>query len=823
MSTTVGLVKNVSHCLGAINLNTTSTLQGLSKDIGKLESFALLVFFGVFFVVLAVAFNFIRKNIYHDKNSLDVAFDAGGKVNIGLTSTTIVSQWTWAATLLQSSTVASKYGISGPFWYAAGAAIQILLFAMISVQLKIKAPGAKTFLQVIKARFGSRTHKTFCVFALMTNIIVTAMLMLGGAAVLTSLIQDISVEYATVLIAAVIGAYTLIGGLGATVYVSYFNTSIIYIIMVIFIMKIYNDPDSPDNPLGTIDKVYTLLNCTEGPSENTGHSYLTILSKPGLMFGLINIVGNFGTVFVDQSYWQCSVAAKPKEGVIGFLVGGICWFAIPFALATTTGLAYIALGTTQNGPLLTADEVDAGLVPPAVAQRLLGRSGEFLIIVMIIMAVTSTGSAEVIAATSILVYDIYQLYLKPYRLVLDSNSCLLCGKARGRMANPRDKCTCESMLYCYTCKEDDKQRENWKRAIKPPYSCGVHGKYREYTDYLSTLKNWCLLWSTISILPLTIFLDLSGVSLAWVYMFMGILIGSAVVPIALSVSWDRLTGEAMMAGSISGMVLAVIVWLSVASTYKGGLSLFLENTGREMPLLCGNVVAISSGGIITVVTSFVQSWKFGSLPREEIWERCRDIDSPLSPWTQLYEKDLNITGAHHLDSRPALSEVERTFRSSKILAYAGGIIGSILLIVVWPLSLIPVGVMDRSDFHHWVMLAIVWALGATIFMIIYPLVTEAWDIHQAFKERAQVNPDMWTKPPQQKGSKPTNVGKGPKKYNSQPTQQLPCVSKEGEDSNDDRQCEEGYTDPNMIDHITEARDSTTKSVSLSHLNAPNHI
>ena len=28
----------------------------------------------------------------------------------------IVSQWTWAATLLQSSNVAWQYGVSGPFW-----------------------------------------------------------------------------------------------------------------------------------------------------------------------------------------------------------------------------------------------------------------------------------------------------------------------------------------------------------------------------------------------------------------------------------------------------------------------------------------------------------------------------------------------------------------------------------------------------------------------------------------------------------------------------------------------------------------------------------
>ena len=42
----------------------------------------------------------------------------------------------------------------------------------------------------------------------------------------------------------------------------------------------------------------------------------------------------------------------------------------------------------------------------------MGTQGEIIILVMIIMAVTSTGSAEVIAVTSILVYDVYQLYLK---------------------------------------------------------------------------------------------------------------------------------------------------------------------------------------------------------------------------------------------------------------------------------------------------------------------------------------------------------------------------------------------------------------------------
>ena len=80
---------------------------------------------------------------------------AGRTIKTGLTAAAIVSAWTWAATLLQSSTVAYQYGISGPFWYAAGASIQVLLFGILAIELKRKAPNAHTFLEIIRARYGN--------------------------------------------------------------------------------------------------------------------------------------------------------------------------------------------------------------------------------------------------------------------------------------------------------------------------------------------------------------------------------------------------------------------------------------------------------------------------------------------------------------------------------------------------------------------------------------------------------------------------------------------------------------------------------------------
>ena len=44
-----------------------------------------------------------------------------------------------------------KYGVSGPFWYAAGATIQIILFGILAIEVKRKAPTAHTVLEIISA------------------------------------------------------------------------------------------------------------------------------------------------------------------------------------------------------------------------------------------------------------------------------------------------------------------------------------------------------------------------------------------------------------------------------------------------------------------------------------------------------------------------------------------------------------------------------------------------------------------------------------------------------------------------------------------------
>ena len=52
----------------------------------------------------------------------------------------------------------------------------------------------------------------------------------------------------------------------------------------------------------------------------------------------------------------------------GYILGGMLWFAVPFSMATTIGLAGLALDLPMS-----ASEIGQALVPPAVAYHLLGK------------------------------------------------------------------------------------------------------------------------------------------------------------------------------------------------------------------------------------------------------------------------------------------------------------------------------------------------------------------------------------------------------------------------------------------------------------------
>jgi Na+/proline symporter len=156
---------------------------------------------------------------------------------------------------------------------------------------------------------------------------------------------------------------------------------------------------------------------------------------------------------------------------------------------------------------------------------------------MLFMAIVSTGSAESIAVSSLIAYDVYREYINP--------------EATGDQILRVSRIAIVVFGLCMGC-------------------CAIA-------------------------------LFEIGLSLGWVYLFMGIVIGSAVAPLWNLMTWERASGQGAVVAAWSGFFLALITWL-VAAKIQGG-TVSVATLGTNEVMLSGNLVAIIMSAIIHYVWS----------------------------------------------------------------------------------------------------------------------------------------------------------------------------------------------------------------------------
>jgi Na+/proline symporter len=150
------------------------------NPLTQADGYGILIGFGTLFALGMVGTTLSLQRYHGERTESSETFStADRKVRTGLIASAVVSSWTWAATLLHSSSVTYTYGISGAFWYASGATVQIILFCVVAIELKRRAPFAHTFLEVVHARYGRAGHFIFIIFCLCTNVLVASMLLTG--------------------------------------------------------------------------------------------------------------------------------------------------------------------------------------------------------------------------------------------------------------------------------------------------------------------------------------------------------------------------------------------------------------------------------------------------------------------------------------------------------------------------------------------------------------------------------------------------------------------------------------------------------------------
>lgn len=143
---------------------------------------------GAFFAVLMNVVTLLQNKFSKNKSNRADEFTAASRnVPLGLMIVSIVSSWCWSLTLLQSATESYNYGVSGGYLYAIGGFIQVSVFSVVASKVKANANLVTTFPEAGFLRFGTLGHLSFLWCGIVCNTIVSACILLGGAAVINAL------------------------------------------------------------------------------------------------------------------------------------------------------------------------------------------------------------------------------------------------------------------------------------------------------------------------------------------------------------------------------------------------------------------------------------------------------------------------------------------------------------------------------------------------------------------------------------------------------------------------------------------------------------
>lgn len=314
------------------------------------------------------------------------------------------------------------------------------------------------------------------------------------------------------------------------------------VILCYLTIRMFNNPAI--DGLGSFYDALVDADKTRNVVGNYQGSILSFKSKSSIIFGLVHSFGDFALVIMDTSFWQKGFAADTAAAMPGYMIGGLSYFGVPWAVGTTAGLAAIALEKMSIFPTypraMTTAEINGGLVLPYAVMAVAGKGGAFGLLLVVFMCVTSTTSAELIAVSSIVSFDIYRTYVNP--------------------------------------------KANDKEVIR--------------------VSHWAVVAFGLFASAFATALHYGGVDLNWMGYFLATIICPGMFPMAFTILWRKQSKAAVIISPLLGLASGITVWLVTAYAYYGELN--VSSTEAQLPCLWGAITSTFSSAIYSVVMTYIK-------------------------------------------------------------------------------------------------------------------------------------------------------------------------------------------------------------------------
>ncbi|XP_060577881.1 uncharacterized protein LOC132734992 [Ruditapes philippinarum] len=361
-------------------------------------------------------------------------------------------------------------------------------------------------------------------------------------------------------------------------------------------------------------------------------------------------------------------------------------------------------------------------------------------------------------------------------------SCILCGKEKLKelCAEGNNLCHCPSSIGCKACELDIeiRARDGIDNVV---YSCSTHGKYRQYEDGLIRYKSWCMIWVSKGIVPYGLLVSETCMNVNWATLSTQILTSPFLWPLFLTITWSKATSQGVIAGKpyfvfiqsfnkiyeirkrifvflqskthvfsldklkvynktsyISGGIIetmcSIAGLLAMGSTYEGGLSILYVNSAESYTIL----VAILSGFVVSCfvcvgVSLYTHEIRCDADADRE-WAKTINIDNPLNPFRQVYEKELKAVNA---GTYITASTMDIVFKKAKLYAAVGGVISLVIFVIIIPAITLSFEVLNFDQFSSWLKTFQIYCFICTVIVVVLPPVEECLQIWRKYKRNVE--------------------------------------------------------------------------------------
>lgn len=290
----------------------------------------------------------------------------------------IAASWVWAPALFVSAEVAYKWGWQGLGWFLIPNVLVLVLFGLVAHKLRTKHPNGFTLSGTMRETHSPRVQKLYLFQLLALSTCSFAVQLIGGGHILSTL-TGISFPVVAALLAATAVAYSIAGGIKASIFTDYAHMVITLLVVALLI----------PTTIITVDWS-TITTGITTPATNISPLALA------LTFGIPTTIGLLAGPFGDQSFWQRAFATKQGTTAKAFTLGAGLFAVVPLCMSV--------LGFAASGAELGI--TDTQFVNFETVQQLLPSWATVPFVVMVVGCLLATIDSQTNAVGSIAGHDL---------------------------------------------------------------------------------------------------------------------------------------------------------------------------------------------------------------------------------------------------------------------------------------------------------------------------------------------------------------------------------------------------------------------------------